>query len=224
MASLRIMLVGGGKPVYFLARSFISKGHGVTIVNSDQEECAWLARKLKALVVHGDATQPRLLADAGVQDVDVILAATLRDEDNLAICQSAAKQFGVRRTLALVNDPELEAVFHDLGVTDAFSMTQVLTGLIERRVETEGVLNLLPLGGGKVNLTEIVLDEDAPVVGKTLMDVRMPEDSLVACIFREGNPLVPRGSTMLLARDRLVILSLPENYGQILRMLTGEKG
>jgi trk system potassium uptake protein TrkA len=223
MAGLKIMLAGQGSQLYFLARAFQAKGHLVTIVCKDAGECAWLSRRLKALVVCGDASLPRLLGEAGAAEMDVVLAATPRDADNLLICQSAAHQFGVKRTLALVNDPELEPVMRELGVDGGFSMTQVLSGLIERRVESAAVLNLIPLGQGEVNLTEVQLDTASPAVGRTLVELGLPEDSLIACVFRNGRPLVPRGGTELLAGDKLVVMTLPGNYARVLRLLTGER-
>ena len=221
---MKILLAGGGKLVYFLARTFQAKGYAAVIVNPDMEECRWLAKRLKSLIVHGDASDPRILEEARAEEMDVILAATPRDEVNLAICQIGESLFGVRRTMALVQDPEQEAVFLKLGVSGAFSITQILSGLIERRVETEGVVNLVPLGEGQVNLTEVALSRTAPVAGKALKDVSMPPDSLITCIIRQGHTIIPRGDTVIEGGDRLVTLTAPENHAKVLRLLTGERG
>ena len=221
---MKILLAGGGKLVYFLARTFQAKGYAAIIVNPDLEECQWLAKRLKSLIVHGDASDPRILEEAQAETMDVSLAATARDEVNLAICQIAESLFGVPRTMALVHDPEQEEVFIKLGVKGAFSITHILSGLIERRVETEGVVNLVPLGEGKINLTEIALPLSAPVAGKALRDVDMPPDSLVTCIIRQGHTIIPRGDTEIHGGDRLVTLTAPENHAKVIRLLTGERG
>jgi len=223
MSVRSIMIVGSGRQLYFLAKNMAAKGHRVVIVVDDHAEAQWLSRRLKALVVTGDGASPRVLSEAGAETMDVVLAATPRDASNLAICLSATHLFGVRRTLSLVHDPELVEVFHRLGVTGAFSVTQVLTGLMERRVDSEDVINLLPLGGGEVNLTELILTADSPVVGHSLMEIELPEESLVACIFRDGKTIVPRGQTRLLHGDRLVVMTLPANHGPVLRALTGKE-
>jgi trk system potassium uptake protein TrkA len=220
--SMRIMLVGSGRTLYFLTRSLLSKGHHVTVVNADAQECSWLARRLKAVVVHADGSLPVELGEAGASEADVLLAATRRDEDNLVICQAASVLFGVRRVLALVNDPEMEEVFRSLGIEGAFSINAVLTGMLEQRVVDQDIRNLLPLGQGQANLTEIELGEKAPVLGKSLAQVALPSDSLISCIFRGEEVLIPRGDTVLSGGDRLVVLSLPENHGTVLRTLTGE--
>jgi trk system potassium uptake protein TrkA len=218
---MNTLIVGGGKLVYFLCRTFASKGYQVTIVNRDKAECIWLARHLKATVVYGDGSDPRILEEAQADGAEALLAVTPNDEDNLAICQLARLRFGVDRTLALVNDPDNEEVFRALGVTTAFSTTRLLSNLIEQKAAFEDITSLAPLAGGKVNITEIVLDDDAPVVGRALAQIELPPDSLIAGILRAERPIIPRGVTTLEARDHLIVVTLPENHGRVLKMLTG---
>ena len=220
---MNILIVGGGKIIYFLCRTFISKGYHLTLVNRDAEECSWLARNLKATIVQGDGTDLRVLEECGAQDFDAILAVTGSDQDNLAICQQARLKFNVARTLAMVNDPDNEEVFQKLGVTAAFSTTRIITSLIEQRTGFEDVVNLVPLEEGKVNLTEVILKGTSPVVGRALADISLPENSLIAIMTRNGSPIIPRGGTVLQPGDRLVVITLPENLGRVIKLLTGEK-
>jgi trk system potassium uptake protein TrkA len=219
---MNTLIVGGGKLVYFLSRTFLSKGYRVTIVNRDRGECTWLARRLKATIVYGDGSDPQVLEGAQADGVEAVLAVTPNDEDNLMICQLAHLQFGVPRTLALVNDPDNEEIFRKLGVTAAVSTTRLLSSLIEQQAAFEDITGLVAMAGGKVNVTELVLRADAPVVGQALADIRLPPDSLIAGILREDRPIIPRGVTTLHAGDHLIVVTLPANHGRVLKMLTGE--
>jgi trk system potassium uptake protein TrkA len=219
---MKILIVGGGRLVYFLSRTFLERGYKVTIINRDHDECSRLARLLsKAVVVHGDGSDPQILEEAGAETTDVVLAVTPKDQDNLVICQLAELRFHVPRNLALVNDPDNETVFRQLGITGAFSVTQLFLSMIEQRVALAQVANLIPLFGGKINITEVLLTEGSPVVGKALRDIALPEDSLVASILRGDQPIVPRGTTVLQENDRLVVMTMAENHGQVLSALTG---
>jgi trk system potassium uptake protein len=218
---VKAIIAGKGKMLYFLCRSFSSKGHHVVIVDRDKEECVQLARQLTATVIHGDASDPGILKDAGAMDADVILAVTPDDQDNLVICQLAALQFGPLRTIALANDPENVEIFEKLGVT-AFSTTHIVGSLIEQRASLEQIANLLPVGEGLVNITEILLASDSPVAGKRLADIELPENALVAVVIRDGRAMVPGGSHDLRANDRVVMISLPENHGAVLQAITGD--
>ncbi|MGE4554122.1 MAG: TrkA family potassium uptake protein, partial [Desulfovibrionaceae bacterium] len=201
--------------------SLLALGHHVTLVNADAAESAWLARHIQATVVHADGSVPAELGEAGATEADVLLAASRRDEDNLVICQAASVLFGVRRVLALVRDPEMEPVFRALGVEAAFSLNRVLTELLERRVVDRNVRDLIPLGEGQASLTEIELGPKAPAAGRTLAQLALPADSLVACVFRDATVLIPRGDTELRAGDRLVVLAMPGNHAAVLRRLAG---
>jgi trk system potassium uptake protein TrkA len=218
---MNTLIIGGGKVVYFLAKAFFSKGYNVTIINRQKDECSRLARQLKATVVLGDATDPQILREAQAHSMDAVLAVTPNDEDNLIICQLAKHDFGIEKTLALVNDPDNEKVFQQLGVTTAFSTAHMISSLIEQRAGFEDIVTLLSVGEGKVNVTELVLTGSSPVLGKSLMEIGLPDDALVACILRHGKPLIPRGPTVLSADDRLILVTLPEHHGPTLKMLTG---
>jgi trk system potassium uptake protein TrkA len=219
---MNILIVGGGKVVYFLARTFIAKGHKITIVNRDREEGIHLARQLKATIVYGDGSDPDILEEAGAYSAEAILAVTPNDQDNLVICQLADRRFRISRTLAMVNDPDNEEVFKKLGISVAFSTTRILASLIEQRAEFDDILNLIPVGEGQLNVSEIRLGESSPVAGKSLREIDLPGNSLVASILREGPPIVPRGSTVLQAGDRLIVVTVPETHGPVIRLLTGE--
>ncbi|MEW6267400.1 MAG: TrkA family potassium uptake protein [Thermodesulfobacteriota bacterium] len=219
---MKVLIVGGGKTLYFLCRNFTAKGFEVIIVNRDRDECVHLARQLSATVVHGDGSDPKILKEAGAMGAEAVLAITPNDQDNLVICQLAALQFGVPRTVALANDPDNAEVFEKLGVT-AFSTTHIVGSLIEQRASMDQITNLLPVGEGRVNVTEIILDDASPVAGKFLKDIDLHQNALVAVVIRDGQPIIPRGANQLLAGDRVVLITLPENHGPVLKTFTGER-
>ncbi|MDQ7784362.1 MAG: NAD-binding protein [Desulfomonilaceae bacterium] len=218
---MKVLIVGGGKTLYFLCRNFTSKGYEVVIINRNKEECVQLARQLSAVVVCGDGSDADILKDGGAMAADAVLAITPNDQDNLVICQLASLRFGVPRTVALANDPDNAEVFEKLGVS-AFSTTHIVGSLIEQCASLEQIINLLPVGEGRVNVTEIVIDADSPVSGKQLKDIDLPENALIAVVIHNGRPIVPRGTNELQAGDRVVLITLPENHGPVLKALTGE--
>lgn len=219
---MKVIIVGGGKTLFFLCRNFTAKGYQVVIINRDKDECVQLSRRLSAMVVCGDGSDAGILKEAGAMGADAILAITPNDQDNLVICQLASLKFGVPRAIALANDPDNTEIFEKLGVS-AFSTTQIVGSLIEQRASLEQILNLLPVGEGRVNVTEIVLEADSPVVGKLLKDIDLPENALIAVVIRDNHPIVPRGGNDLQAGDRVVLITLPENHGPVLKALTGER-
>ncbi|MDD2998550.1 MAG: TrkA family potassium uptake protein [Candidatus Riflebacteria bacterium] len=218
---MKIIIVGGGQTLYFICRNFTAKGYEVVIINRNKAECVELARQLSALVIYGDGSEVEILKEAGAMGADAILAVTSNDQDNLVICQLATLMFGIHRAVALANDPDNVEVFEKLGVS-AFSTTHIVSSLIEQRASLDQITNLLPVGEGRVNVTEIVLHENAPVTGKQLKDIDLPENALVAVVIRDNQPIVPRGNNELRAKDRIVLITLPETHGSVLRAFSGE--
>jgi trk system potassium uptake protein TrkA len=219
---MKVLIVGGGQTLYFLSKRFLARGYEVVVINRNYEECVRLARQLKATVVNGDGSDMAVLHEAGALGAHAVLAITPNDQDNLVICQLASIKYGVPRAIALANDPDNAGIFQKLGIS-AFSTTQIISGLIEERAALDEVLNLLPLGEGRVNVTEILLKEDSPVAGKQLREITLPENALVAVIIRDGRPIVPRGGNRLAPGDRVVLITLPENHGPVVKVFSGER-
>lgn len=219
---MKVVLVGSGKQLYFMAREFIAKGHAVVVVCGEAPDAQWIARRLNATVLHADGSKPSVLEEAGAAETDVLIAATPRDPDNLVICQIAEQRFGIPRTLALVSDPDNLEVFPKLGVRNVVSLTHMVSQLIEDRTAAEEISNLTIMGEGTVNVTELVVPDGSPALGKPLAAAGLPRDVLVASVVRDGAAMIPHGGTMLAAGDRVVLVTLPASHGQAVKYLTGE--
>ncbi|MBM7555759.1 potassium channel family protein [Halanaerobacter jeridensis] len=220
---MRIIIVGGGKVVYHLAKNFTAKGYQVVIINKDKEYCDILARDLKGVIIHGDGSQPATLREAEANKSDIILALTSNDPDNLFICQLAQKEFGIPKTFSIVNNPDNEEIFKNLGVETIFNTTKLISLLIEQRVEVADVNNLLSIEEGKVSISQIHLQETSPVLGKTVRELDLPHDIVFGCVIRGDDVLIPKGDTKLLEDDKVLIITLPEKQAEAFEVLSGEE-
>ncbi len=220
---MRIIIVGGSKTVYFLARQFCRRKFHVTIINRDPTRSQELAAQTDATVVFGDGTDVSRLEEAGARQADAVLALTSHDEDNLIVCQVAQRRFGVPRTIALVNDPDNEPIFQKLGVNVAVSTTRILGSLIEQETDFDNITMLMPVAHGKLNVTDVRLDPESPAVGKSLAELELADNTLIAAIIRDDGAIVPRGATVLEANDHLVLVSQPENELHDLEVLCGHR-
>ncbi len=219
---MRVIVVGGGKLAFFLARDFAGKGYHVTVVTLGGVEATALSRRLKATVLQGNGSDPAVLEEAGARRADVVISLDPNDEDNLAVCQIAHRMFRVPRTVALINDPENEDFFRRMGVSVAFSATQIIARILEERAGFEEITSLIPLAEGRISVSEVILRQDAPAAGKALQELRLPEGALIGGIVRDGRPIIPRGGTDLRGGDRLILIAELEDYDGVLRLLTGE--
>lgn len=223
---MRLVLIGGGETIetiYFLSKLFVQRGHKVTVVNPHPTEAQMLSRQVDAMVILGDGSDPAVLEEAGARRADAVLSLTPYDPDNLVACQIAQKLYGVPRTMALVNDPDNEEVFRQLGIDLIFSATRIIGSIIEGQTIHDEITHIFPADEGRLHVTEVVLGQEAPAAGKRLLELELPEESLVACIIREGQTIVPKGDSLLQVADRLILIALPENQEMILRTLAGDE-
>lgn len=219
---MRIILIGGGETVYFLARQLKQKEHHVTIVNRNAAHCDLLFKQTDAIVINGEGSDQKSLEEAGARRADVVLALTPHDQDNLVACQIAQSIYGVPRVIALVNDPDNEEVFQKLGISHAFSSTRIIATMIEQQASFDDITQLMPVSEGKLHVSEIEINRDSPALGKPLLELGISDQTLIGCIIRGDEVIIPRGSNQLHVGDHILVISKVGDNKDI-ALLTGEQ-
>lgn len=217
-----IVIVGAGRIGFNLAQKLIQDKHTVTVIEKDRTRCDGISQNLDAMVIHGDGCEPRYLEDAEVGRADVIAAVTADDEDNLVVCQLAKEVFGVRRTVARVNNPKNEHIFTELGVDVPVNSTKIIAKIIEEEASFEDFINLMTFKRGKLALVRVDLASDSPVINKRVKEVILPENSVFVSIVRGETIVVPNGETLLKKGDDIIALTTIENEQQLLDLLVGK--
>ena len=220
---MKILLVDGHQKANFLTKSLKAKGHDITVINEDYEWCKMLTTAHEVISVNGDGTKPYMLEEAGASGMDAVIALSNKDSRNLIICEIAKKQFHVKNTFAVVNDPKNVNVFKELGVNRCISATQMLADVIEQEAITENLKSYLPKENGKVAIYEIELDDKSPVLNKKLWEIGFPNDSIVGCIIRTDQTIIPQGNTELKTGDKVILLSSPEVLYKATLLLSGDQ-
>ena len=202
-----VLLVGGRSKAKALAQSLLKKGYRVTIINKDLLDCKKLAENEKLTVIHGDGTKPYVLEDAGAGNVEIAIALTPRDEDNLVICELCKKKFRVSKTLSLLSDPQKTDFFYKMGVDSVVCAISAVTSIIEQQAFMEEMAKAIPIGEGRVQLLEVPITETDPAAQKQVWEINLPKEVIIGCILRRDQTLIPRGDTRILAGDILVLIS-----------------
>jgi len=203
-----VLIIGGGKVGYFLARHLIERDYEVTLVEKDPERAEWIEHQLGTVsVMVGDGDEMAFLATTGIERAGVLVACTGDDEDNLIACQLAKVKFGVARTIARVNNPVNVHVFTALGVDAPISATELLMGLIEAELGGSDMVKGVAVKSSGANLVDVALPDLSKLVGQRLGDVKLPDGTVVVCIVRNGEPVVPRPEETVQAHDELIVYS-----------------
>ena len=188
-----VLVVGGGKVGYYLAKELIESGHEVALMEKDRARAAQIADEIGSIVIPHDGCEGKYLGEAGCNRADVVAAVTGDDEDNLVICQMAKHHFDVPRTIARVNNPKNEALFRHLGVDELISPTRMILGSIEQDIPVHELLHLAALGEGELELIEAHLQAGSPAIGRAPKDLAIPEGCSLFAVIRDGiaTPLRP---------------------------------
>jgi trk system potassium uptake protein TrkA len=201
-----IVIVGGGNVGYYLAKTLSTTSHEVLLMEKDRQVHRMIAEELGEIAVQGDGCEVRLLEEAGVGRADVVVAATGDDEDNLVICQMSKRMFNVPRTIARVNNPLNEDLFHRFGIDATVSSTKIIYNLIEQEIQTGQVTPLAALKRGRLEIVDIEISENSPVLGKPIMELKLPAEAIIVCIVRQDRAMIPRGDMRFEVGDGVIAL------------------
>jgi trk system potassium uptake protein TrkA len=166
-------------------------------------------QELEHAVQYGDATELWILERAGIQRADMVIAVTGDDEDNMLICQVAKEKYLVDRIIARVNNPRNLQHFKLLDILPAVSATDLILRLIEHEVPKYGLVHLLDLEEEQLEIIEMEVADDAPAAGRKVIDIDLPDGSLIISVLREGGGMVPKGDTVIEAGDEVLLVLDP---------------
>lgn len=216
-----IIVSGGGKVGFHLARLLMNAGHEVVLIEKARPRYHELARIMGETAMLGDSSDAAVLKRAGANRADVLVACTGADEDNLITCQMAKHLFMVGRTIARVNDPSNEELFRALGIDGTINSTRLIDGMIEREVDSDVLVPLLSLGGGKTEMVKAEIGEDSPCAGHEIGSLNFPAGCLIVSVVRDGSPLTAEAKTRLEAGDTVVALLNQGCAAEFQRILAG---
>jgi trk system potassium uptake protein TrkA len=206
---MNVLLAGGGRTATQLAILLLAQDHTVRLVEHRQEVLAHLHRELPTEVIfEGDATDPKVLEQAGVQDMQVLAACTPSDADNLVLCFLGRTRYKVPRTIAQINNPRNAWLFDDKFHVDvALNQSEILASLIEEEMSLGDMMTLLKLRRGQYSVVEEKIPVGAKAVGMAIKDLGLPDQCVIAGIIRRGKMEVPRGMTILQVDDEVIAIT-----------------
>lgn len=221
---MRIVVAGAGAVGRHLASDLRRRGHEVVLIEQDPRHLEAAAEAAPDVeFVLGDACEPWVLEKADLRTADVVVAATGDDEDNLVISLLAKQEFGVPRTLARVNHPRNEWLFSEQwGVDQAVSIPNLMAALVEEAVTVGDLVRLLRLERGRIALVEMTIPEGSPNAGRPLYELRLPTDSAIVAILREGHVVIPQPETVIAAGDEVLALASADAEPALRLALVGE--
>lgn len=205
----KIMILGGGKIGFHLADKLTKKGMNVKIIESNMERCKELAETLhgNALVIHGNGTDINLLEEENLADMDAFIGVTGFDEENLFM-SLRAKQLNVRKVVAKISRESYVHIIEKLGIDLAINPVNITASEILKHIRGGRVVSVSLLLDGQAEVTEIIAAENLKALNTPIMDLDLPKGIIIGAIVHNNEVIIPEGTSIIRAGDRIVIFSL----------------
>ena len=204
----KVAIFGGELTGVRIAQALEKRKLEVKIFEKDPARCETIAQEFYTVkVVNRDGASRMAIRQEHLENYDVFIATTRDDERNIVSCVMA-KEFGVQRTVAVIHHPDFANLARrldiDLAITPRASFTKSIFHVLYQKDFPGAAL----LGEGQLEMLEFTIGQGTSLDGRQVARATdiLPENSLIACIEREGRIFIPGGTDMILAGDKLMLI------------------
>lgn len=207
------MIVGGGDTSYYLAKLLLPMGIDVKLVERDQQRCELLSELLpKAQIIYADGSEQRVLMEEGIGQAEAFVALTDVDEENIMLSLFARTQTD-GKIAAKINRMDFDQIIRELDLDTTVYPKKITAQHILQFVRGKknsigcNVETMYRILDDKAEALEFVVKNNSELSGILLEDLEIKENTLVACIIRGRNIIVPRGKDTMRVGDSVVIVT-----------------
>ena len=206
---MRIVIAGAGTLGRRVA-TYTREQHDVTVIEQARTRAHAVEEELGVKVIVGDADEPSVLYEAGVDRADVFVASTGDDEDNLVASLLAKNEYKVKKVIAAVRNPRNRWLYNrSWGVDVAIDSAEIVTKLIEEEATLADVVTLLDLHEGEVTVSSMTIAEGHWAAGKTMAQLGLPAGCVIAALLHDTQICMPTDDTIVEPGDQLLIIAGP---------------
>ncbi len=220
-----VMILGGGKTSYYLARLLLKRGLHVKIIEQQQNRCEQLCDLLpKATIIHGDATDEALLLQEGIDDAEAIISLTNMDEENILLSMFC-KDRSPAKIITKVNRVNFSGILDKLALDSIIYPRLITADYITKFVRSTAgsvgsdVESFYKLAEGRAEALEFFIKDASPVTGIPLQQLHIRKNTLICCIYRDGQVIIPSGQDSILPGDTVVVILKDYKINNIVQIL-----
>jgi trk system potassium uptake protein TrkA len=209
----KVMILGGSRVAYYLAKRLLAAGTNVKIIDKDREVCEQLCELLpEATVICGDGTQQELLLEEGLQSMDAFVSLTGLDEQNILLAFFAASH-NVSKVIPKVNRKELGALAQQLGLDTVVSPRETIADVLVQHARAlentmgSNIETLYRLMDDGAEALEFNVKDDPRLVNIPLKNLQLKRQMLMAGIVRGREVIIPTGDDVILPGDQVVVIT-----------------
>ncbi len=215
----RVMILGGGRIGFYVAKTLEEQNLSVKVIEKDTERCKFLLKSLKkSVILNGDGSDQKLLQEENIQDMEVFAAISNNEELNI-MASILAKSLGVKKVITIVNKTDYLPLANNLGIEAVLSPRLITASTILKYVRSDNILSLTAVAEGKAEIMEAEVKKGSMFAGKTLIECELPKKTLIGAIIRGDEVIIPSGEDKILDNDKLIIFTHRESIKQLEKLL-----
>jgi trk/ktr system potassium uptake protein len=221
---MKIIILGAGRTGTSLTTTLAREANDIVVVDNNLELLRELKEKLDIATVLGHAAHPPVLERAGIQDADMLIAVTDKDETNIVACQIAHCLYQTKTKIARVRAIEFASYMHlfsreGIPVDLVISPEQIIMQFFRGLIECPGTQYVSDFADGKIRLVSMRVTRSGFLVGKRIRELRKQlqhQRLRFVAIYREGRAIAPNGDTVIEERDEVFFVAPKEKINDVL--------
>lgn len=220
---MRAIIVGGNLEADFVIKAFKKQKFSFVVVNGNQEIAKSLSNDNDIVCYCNETNKKYTYEDLDIANFDLVVALEEDDIRNFIICHILKHNFGVKKSICTVKDPDNVEVFKQLGIDSPISASFLLTQRIVNESNIESLIKTLTIENDRIAITEITVKGTWLIENKAIKDIHLPFAANISCIYRNSTIIIPRGDTIICPGDTLIIVSSAKEQNDIIDFLKMEK-
>ncbi len=220
---MKVVIADGRHEADYLISVYKSRKNELIVINKDQSFCQYLSKKNRINIFRGNSTKEFDLRMANIENCDLFISLAERDVDSYVSCKMAKNIFNAKKCVATVINPINVELFQKLGVDVAISSTYLLAETIKAKSSYEQLIKTLSLEDDKIVISEIVIEESFKIANKSLKEIKLPEFVSVSCVYRYPHVIIPNGNTVLMPKDKVLVVTTKENQEKIINLISTKR-
>lgn len=222
---MKIIITGAGAVGYHIAKLMASESQDIYLIDENKERLDYVQSHIDVFAIHGDAKSISILREANIESCDLLIAVTASEETNLLV-SILAKKFGAKRTIARINNLELNEeqnldLFHSLGIDTLISPVKLASEEIIRLVKNSVFTDDHEFEDGKLNVFGISIDDTSPLKNKTIAESAYLNPELAfkpIALHRREDTIIVRSDTKILENDIVYFISNEESIDHVIEI------
>lgn len=221
---MRIVIAGAGEVGSHLARMLLNENHEIILIDPEDSRLKPLESTLDVLTYHGSATSIKILQDILQKKTDLFIAVTTSEDTNIT-ASILAKRFGAIKTIARIDNIDyLETsaleYFKSLGIDSLIYPELITAREVLGLLQETGTTEYMEFSGGKLSMFVQRLDENAPIINKSLREVAVihkTDKFRAVAIKRKDKTIIPHGDEKFMAGDLVYVIATNEGIDEVMK-------